>query len=76
MSIDFNDKVKAKAREMLRKALGTGDLPELVVIDEHKALFAGKQPVAIKLNDAGEVEEMLDGTRYRATTYGWEKVAE
>ena len=72
MSIDFNDKVKAKAREMLRKALGTGDLPELVAIDEHKALFAGKQPITVELNQEGDTTEMDNGTKYRVTSKGWE----
>jgi len=72
MSIDFNDSAKAKAREMLRHALKTGDLPELIAIDEHKALFAGKQPITVELNEEGDVKEMDNGTKYRVTSNGWE----
>ena len=35
---------------------------------------AAKQPAAIELHGVGEIKELADGSRYRATTRGWIKI--
>ena len=33
-----------------------------------------EQPVMVELHSEGEIKTMADGTKYRATSRGWEKI--
>lgn len=35
---------------------------------------AAKQPAAVELHGEGEIKTMSDGTRYRVTPTGWQKI--
>jgi len=85
MSINFNNTMNDEARAMLKELFGD----ELVATDEKTALVntntflqkamsdlarTAKQPITIDNHSVGEVKEMRDGTKYRATSRGWVKI--
>ena len=85
MSMSFDNPVNADAMKKIREAFG-----EAAASDEKTFLFdkmpaidsrvmkeianTAKQPATIGLHGEGEIVTMSDGTKYRATPQGWQKV--
>ena len=85
MSINFNAPVNEETRDLLRGAFGKSiandgkhflydKLPAISgPLMKEVARTAG-QTAELELNTEGDVKKLSDGTRYMATTEGWQKL--
>ena len=87
MSISFEDPMNDEAREAFYKIFGT----EVVAMDERQVLLnkrdfkqsdmkivanAAKQPAQLEMHGEGDIKTMSDGTRYKVTSRGWQKLTD
>lgn len=88
MSMNFQDPVNPEALAKIMDAFGdkvvTHDRKTFLLNDAgaiHQKLMkeianAAKQPATVELNGEGDIKVMSDGTRYRVTPTGWQKIDE
>ena len=85
-NINFKDEVDEETKSLIAKMFHEG----LNAQDENMTLIdnfhpeqsqmkeianAAQQVATVELNEEGDIKEMSDGTKYRATKRGWIKVS-
>lgn len=88
MSMNFQDPVNDATLKKIAEEFGdkvvTHDRKTFLLNDVgaiHQRLMKqianeAKQPVAVEMHDQGDIKVMSDGTRYRVTPQGWQKIDE
>lgn len=84
MSINFNEPVNEETSSFIKKMMDVQvddkktfltafDGPIQGALMKEIANKAG-QPITLKIHNVGDVKTMADGTRYRVTSDGWERL--
>lgn len=86
MSMNFQDPVNNEALAKIKEVFGDKVVAhdsKTFLLEKVDALNqqlmkgianAAKQPATVELNTEGDIKTMSDGTRYRVTPTGWQKI--
>lgn len=85
MSINFNEPVNEATTSMIEELFGVPKVEDrkTFLFDRLDTIWGDKmkrltnqaqQPVTVEAHGLGDIKTMADGTRYRVTENGWEKL--
>jgi len=86
MSMNFNDPMNPETAALIKEMYGEKiaamdgktvllkQLNEIKQSDMKEITNTANQPLSVEINGLGEIKTMSDGTKYRVTARGWQRV--